>query len=126
MIGLDLLDGHAGNRYIKLANGATACHCLPFCLHTVCVCLPARSSQSDIDAHEARCSISSLSDSYSAAENDIVSGFSTHYLSTRLCKMQHDTVLSCFLLYIFGGNQNISPKSMAGGTRMVSLGLLVI
>lgn len=81
MIGLDLLHGHGGNRYIKLTNGATACHCLPFCLCVcVCLCESACSFHSNIDTHETLRSISSLSDSYSTAENDTVSGFDTHYL----------------------------------------------
>lgn len=40
MIGLDLLDGHAGNRFIKLANGATAS--LSLYMLSLCACLPAR------------------------------------------------------------------------------------
>lgn len=84
--------GHEGNRYIKLENGATACHCLPFCLHTVCVCLPACSFRSD--THEAQCSISSPSDSYSTAENDIVSGLNTRYLNTLRWNM-----IQCFAVF---------------------------
>lgn len=39
MIGLHLLDGHAGNRFIKLANGATVS--LSVYILSLCSCLPS-------------------------------------------------------------------------------------
>lgn len=83
------------------------CHCLSFCLHNDRVCLPFY-FHSDIDTHEAQCSISSLAVSHSVTlsqgENEIITCFHTHYSNTSLWDATWFTVFSCFLLYYFQGN----------------------
>lgn len=92
MIGLDLLDGHTGNSYIKLANGATAC--LSVYILSECVCLSAPQMTNTLTKHDAA---SHPCLTVSLQQKMTLLLFSMLITWTHVSEMRHDA--QCFPVY---------------------------